>query len=114
MSKTKIFLAWFLVLCLIEIALTQITGIDHSASSRSVIKNFEKQAPKTGAKLPELKIFDENGEDGEYRQRRSQHHRPRGGGPREDGATWMLVRTDERGGSRRQPRNNRRHRESRD
>ena len=61
MSKTRIFLAWFLVLCLIEIALTQIRVIDHSASSRSVIKNFEKQAPKIGAKLPELKIFDENG-----------------------------------------------------
>ena len=61
MSKTRIFLAWFLVLCLIEIALTQIRGIGHSTSSRSVIKNFEEQSPKIGAKLPELKLFDENG-----------------------------------------------------
>ena len=61
MSKTKIFLAWFLVLCLIEIALTQIRGIDLLASSRSAINNFEKQAPKIGSKLPELKVFDENG-----------------------------------------------------
>ena len=59
---------------------------------------------------------EENGEDGEYRQRHQpQHNRPRGGGPREDGATWMLVRTDERsGGSRRPPRNTRRPREPRD
>ena len=59
---------------------------------------------------------EENGDDGgDYRQRRQpQHHRPRGGGPREDGATWMLVRTDERGGNRRPPRGNRRPREPRD
>jgi len=35
--------------------------------------------------------------------RDSRHSRPRGGGPREDGATWMLVRTDE-GNKRRGPR----------
>ena len=61
MRKTRIYLVCFLVLCLIEIALTQIGELDYSASSRPVIKNFEKQAPKIGAKLPELKLFDENG-----------------------------------------------------
>lgn len=45
---------------------------------------------------------------GQGRQQRTRRSRPRGGGPREDGATWMLVRTDEnrsRGGrGGRQPR----------
>jgi len=49
---------------------------------------------------------EEGGEDVDTRQRRQpRRSRPRGGGPREYGATWMLVRTDERsGGNRRQNR----------
>lgn len=60
------------------------------------------------------------GDRGGYRQNRSQgRSNPRGGGPRdsrqrEDGATWMLVRTDENGnsrpsGGRRDQNSNRRH-----
>jgi cold shock CspA family protein len=57
---------------------------------------------------------EENGESEEYRPRRgARRSRPRGGGPREDGATWMLVRTDE-GGKRRTNQRSRRPRESRD
>ena len=61
----------------------------------------------------------EDDEGGDYKQKQSnRRYRPRGGGPREDGATWMLVRTDEnsrnsednyrrRGGNRRQHRDTR-------
>ena len=57
---------------------------------------------------------EENGESEEYRPRRgARRSRPRGGGPREDGATWMLVRTDE-GGRRRTNQRSRRPRESRE
>ena len=68
----------------------------------------------------------ETGEEGESTEHRparehrntrdTRRSRPRGGGPREDGATWMLVRTDE-GNNRRgsgQGRGPRRPREPRD
>ena len=61
----------------------------------------------------------EEGESTEHRPRRdARRSRPRGGGPREDGATWMLVRTDEgnrrRGPGQGQSRGGRRPREPRD
>ena len=61
----------------------------------------------------------EEGESTEHRPRRdARRSRPRGGGPREDGATWMLVRTDEgnrrRGPGQGQGRGGRRPREPRD